>query len=106
MKNGEWHEVEIYMPPRGIAALDSANVDKYPDGTPLEMPLDSLSKLWSYGGAWSGGQFGVACCGSEYDNAPSTDPLFVEHEYDAVAGFYVHYDFAEGGGAASHRDVW
>lgn len=92
LKDGQWHELAIPLPPTTLAALEEARAA----GT-----LDAMQAGWKYTGAWAGG-FGVGCCGSA--NALSDDPAWQEFQWDKVSWFGIHYDFADGGGGGVFMD--
>lgn len=89
MRDGNWHELALPLPPATRAALDSAQAGKKLDGTDLDVEVDSLLLAnWSYPGAWANG-VGV------FDPA---DAEYKDFEWNAVAKFGVFWDVNGGGG--------
>lgn len=92
LKDGQWHDLAIPLPPSTLAALESARTAG---------SLDAMQAGWHYTGAWAGG-FGVGCCGSA--DALDNDPAWQEFQWDKVSWFGIHYDFADGGGGGVFMD--
>lgn len=98
MRNGEWHNLAIPLPPSSVQALDSAKVGKNVDGSALASPLDPLAMHWEYTGGWAGGWGWGGTAGSPRS---TSDTNWQDFEWNDVRGLSVHYDWAGGGG-----DVW
>ncbi len=54
IRDGQWHDVAVPLPPSTQAALDSAMAGKNVDGTDLTVTPDTLLKYWDYPGGWVG----------------------------------------------------
>jgi len=101
LRNGQWHDLAIPLPPATVAGLDAAKAGNDIDGNPLATPLDDNAALWYYGGAWSVGGFGVWAPG-ECNGAA----CFGEFEWDAVYSLTVFFDNNTGGGPIYLDDVY
>lgn len=97
MRDGQWHDLAIPLPPSTSAALDSARAGEKVDGTPLDEPLDSLAAMWAYAGAWSNGGFGVWT---------SSEDLWEEFEWGNIKAFGLHFDHNAGGGPVYIDDMY
>ena len=98
IRDGNWHDLAIPLPPNTVTALDSAKVGKNVDGSDLATALDPLAMHWEYVGGWAGG-FGWG--GTAGSPRSTSDPNWQDFEWGNVRGLSVHYDWAGGGG-----DVW
>lgn len=102
LRNGEWHDLEIPLPPTTTAALDSAKAGVDVNGDPLAMPLDENAANWSYGGAWSVGGFGLWAPGECHADGA----CFQEFQWDGVHGLSVFMDTDQGGGPVYLDNVY
>lgn len=93
LRDGQWHDLAIALPPSTTTALDSAKAGVDLQGNALATPLDDHAKNWVYGGAWSLGGFGLWAPGDVVDGAS-----FQEFQWDAVRGLSVFFDTDQGGG--------
>ncbi len=101
MRNGQWHDLAIPLPPTTVAGLDSAKVGKDINGNALATPLDDNAAQWTYGGAWSVGGFGVWGPGE-----CNGDACFEEFQWDGVYSLTVFFDNNTGGGPIYLDDVY
>jgi len=101
LRNGQWHDLAIPLPPMTTAGLAAAKEGNDIDGNPLATTLDENAALWTYGGAWSVGGFGVWGPG-ECNGAA----CFEEFEWDAVYSLTVFFDNNTGGGPIFLDDVY
>ncbi|GAB5410787.1 MAG: hypothetical protein BalsKO_31520 [Balneolaceae bacterium] len=95
--DGEWHDLAIPLPPATAAQLDSAKAGVTFAGDSLEVEVDSLFMNWNYAGAWAAGD-----ATGHWDQS---DPFWDEFQWDAVAYFGRHVDYADGG-APFYFDYW
>ena len=96
MRNGEWHDLEIPLPPRTWQEL----ADAKEAGT-----LDPLAENWVYGGAWSNGGFGISLDGTG-PNSGENPELFEEFEWTNVQAIGMFWDNNTGGGNVWIDDVY
>ncbi len=101
LRDGQWHDLSIPLPPSTTAALNAAKDGVDPEGNPLATPLDDNAKNWVYGGAWSLGGFGIWAPGDVVGGA-----TFEEFEWDAVRGLSVFFDTDQGGGPVYVDNVY
>lgn len=101
LRNGQWNDLAIPLPPTTVAGLDSAKAGVDINGNALATPLDENAANWAYGGAWSVGGFGVWGPG-ECNGAA----CFEEFEWDAVYSLTVFFDNNSGGGPIYLDDVY
>ncbi len=101
LRDGQWHDLALALPPSTTAALDSAKAGVDLQGNPLATPLDDNAKNWVYGGAWSLGGFGLWAPGDAVDGAE-----FQEFQWDAVRGLSVFFDTDQGGGPVYVDNVY
>lgn len=101
LRNGQWHDLAIPLPPTTTAGLAAAKEGNDINGNPLATPLDDNAALWTYGGAWSVGGFGVWGPG-ECNGAA----CFTEFEWDSVYSLTVFFDNNTGGGPIYLDDVY
>lgn len=91
--DGEWHDIEIPLPPATRAALEDAKAGG---------DIDSLAAKWDYPGAWSSGGFGI---GPGFGTS-TDDPLWREFEWDALYKVGPFWDNNAGGGPIFLDDVY
>ena len=96
MRNGEWHTLDIPLPPATWQELEDGKAA----GT-----LDSLAMHWVYAGAWSTGAFGVALDGLGPTSGERPD-LWKEFEWSNVQNLGFFWDNNTGGGNVWVDDVY
>ncbi len=96
MRDGQWHELDIPLPPATWQELEDAKMA----GT-----LDPLAENWVYGGAWSTGGFGVALDGLGPNSSERPD-LWKEFEWTNVQAVGIFWDNNTGGGPIWVDDVY
>ncbi|PIQ60918.1 MAG: hypothetical protein COV99_09935 [Bacteroidetes bacterium CG12_big_fil_rev_8_21_14_0_65_60_17] len=101
LRDGQWHDLAIPLPPTTTTALDSAKAGVDTQGNPLTTPLDDNAKNWVYGGAWSLGGFGLWAPGDVVGGAE-----FEEFQWDGVRGLTVFFDTDQGGGPVYLDNVY
>ena len=97
MRNGQWHELEIPLPPATWQELEDAKAA----GT-----LDDLAQHWVYAGAWSAGQFGVALADEAGPHTSERPDLWKEFEWTNVQNLGFFWDNDSGGGRVLVDDVY
>ncbi len=97
MRNGEWHEVSIPLPPATYDELENAKADG---------ELDELAMHWKYAGGWSSGGFGVGVSDEMGPNTTDNPQLWKEFEWTNVQNLGIHFDNADGGGPIYLDDVY
>ncbi len=97
MRNGEWHEISVPLPPATYAELEAAKAAK---------ELDGLDSLWVYAGAWSNGQFGVGLDDRLGPGTTQNPELWEEFEWTNVQTLGVQFDHNQGGGPIYVDDVY
>ena len=97
MRDGEWHTLEIPLPPATYRELEAAKSA----GT-----LDGLAQHWLYAGAWSTGQFGVALADEAGPNTAERPELWREFEWTNVQNLGFFWDNNTGGGRVLVDDVY
>ena len=97
MRNGEWHEISVPLPPPTYTELEDAKAAK---------ELDGLDSLWKYAGAWSTGGFGVGVSDELGPNTEDNGNLWKEFEWANVQNIGVHFDNNQGGGPIYLDDVY
>ena len=97
LRDGEWHELEIPLPPATWQELEDAK----DDGT-----LDPLAEHWVYAGAWSSGGFGVGVSDEMGPHTEDNPDLWEEFEWSNVASLGFFWDNNQGGGPAWLDDVY
>ena len=102
LRDGNWHSIEIPLPPSTGAAQDSAQAGKNVDGTALATPLSGLAMNWEYVGGWSGYGWG----GTAGTPQGAADPNWQEFEWDAVRGITIHFDWNGEGSDVLMDDVY
>ncbi len=88
-RNGEWHHLQIPLPPATFEELATGRTDD---------TLDSLATHWVYGGAWSSGNFGVGVSDLLGPDTEDNPQLWQEYEWTNVQNLGVFYDSNAGGG--------
>ena len=101
LRDGQWHDLAIPLPPSTTAGLEAAKAGNDINGNPLATPLDENAANWVYGGAWSLGGFGVWAPG-ECNGAA----CFEEFQWDGVYSLTVFFDNDSGGGPIYLDDVY
>ena len=96
MRDGQWHTVEIPLPPATWQELTDAKAS----GT-----LDPMAEHWVYAGSWSSGGFGVALDGLGPTSGQRSD-LWQEFEWTNVSSIGIFYDSNSGGGPVWLDDVY
>ncbi len=97
LRNDEWHDLVIPLPPASAAGLDSAKAGKNLDGTDLAVPLDTMAAKWTYPGGWAGS------VGTFVDGG---HPDYKDFTWDNVRGFTQFFDNADGGGVVYIDDLY
>ncbi|MDE2730078.1 MAG: T9SS type A sorting domain-containing protein [Bacteroidota bacterium] len=97
MRNGEWHDLEIPLPPATWQELE--------DGKAAET-LDDLAEHWVYAGAWSSGGFGVGVSDEAGPNTTENPTLWQEFEWSNVQNIGFFWDNNTGGGPVRVDDVY
>lgn len=97
MRDGEWHEISVPLPPATYAELEEAKA---------AMELDGLDSLWKYAGAWSTGGFGVGVADELGPETTDNPDLWKEFEWTNVQNLGVHFDNNQGGGTIYLDDVY
>ena len=90
MRNGEWHNITVPLPPATWQELEDAKAAGFADE-------DSLAQYWAYGGAWSTGGFPVALDGQGPNTAENPN-LWSEFEWNRITRFGGFFDNNQGGG--------
>ncbi|MCY3487317.1 MAG: hypothetical protein OXH34_02650, partial [Bacteroidetes bacterium] len=97
MRNGEWHEISVPLPPATYAELEAAREAG---------ELDGLDSLWYYAGAWSNGGFGVGLTDRLGPNTEDNPNLWAEFEWTNVQTLGVQFDHQDGGNSIYIDDVY
>ena len=97
MRNGEWHEISVPLPPATYAELEAAREAG---------ELDGLDSLWFYAGAWSNGGFGVGLTDRMGPNTMDNPDLWEEFEWTNVQTLGVQFDHQSGGNTIYIDDVY
>ncbi len=97
MRDGQWHEISVPLPPPTYAELEDAKAAN---------ELDGLDSLWKYAGAWSTGGFGVGVADELGPNTTDNHDLWKEFEWTNVQNLGVHFDNNTGGGTIYLDDVY
>ena len=99
MRDGQWHEISVPLPPPTYTELEDAKT---------AMELDGLDSLWKYVGAWSGR--GEAFSSGVLDelgpNTTHNPQLWREFEWTNVQNIGIHFDNNQGGGTIFLDDVY
>ncbi|GIV58477.1 MAG: hypothetical protein KatS3mg042_1390 [Rhodothermaceae bacterium] len=96
LRDGQWHDLTIPLPPATWQELEDAKTA----GT-----LDPLAENWVYGGAWSTGGFGVAL-DFMGPNTSENPHLWKEFEWTNVGAVGIFWDNNTGGGPIWVDDVY
>ena len=97
MRNGEWHTLDIPLPPSTWQELEDAKA---------AATLASMAMHWTYAGAWSpAGAFGVALDGLGPTSGERPD-LWKEFEWSNVQNLGFFWDNNTGGGPVWVDDVY
>lgn len=97
MRDGQWHELSIPLPPATWTELEDAKTAN---------TLDGLDSLWKYVGAWSSGSFGVGVDDELGPNTEQNPHLWKEFEWTNVQNIGVFFDNNTGGGSIYVDDVY
>ena len=97
MRNGQWHDLEIPLPPATWQELEDAKAA----GT-----LDDMAMHWVYAGAWSAGSFGVALADEAGPHTTERPELWKEFEWTNVQNLGFFWDNGTGGGPVMVDDVY
>ena len=97
MRDGQWHEVSIPLPPATYTELEDAKTAN---------TLDGLDSLWKYAGAWSSGGFGVGIADELGPNTTDNPDLWKEFEWTNVQNIGVFFDNNTSGGTIYLDDVY
>ena len=97
MRDGQWHEISVPLPPATYTELEDAKSAE---------ELDGLDSLWKYAGAWSIGGFGVGVADELGPNTTENPNLWKEFEWTNVQNLGVHFDNNQGGGNIYLDDVY
>lgn len=97
MRDGQWHEISVQLPPPTYTELEEAKA---------AMELDGLDSLWKYVGAWSTGGFGVGVADELGPNTTDNPDLWKEYEWTNVQNLGVFFDNNQGGGSIYLDDVY
>lgn len=97
MRDGQWHEVSIPLPPATYTELEDAKTAN---------TLNGLDSLWKYAGAWSSGGFGVGTGDELGPNTMDRPDLWQEFEWTNVQNIGVFFDNNTGGGTVYVDDVY
>ena len=85
MRNGEWHEVSVTLPPATYDSLEAAKNE----GT-----ISGHEAQWIYAGSWAGFEIGLDLLGPD---TQQRDDLWTEFEWDNVWSLGVHWDWGPDG---------
>ena len=91
MRNGEWHDVALQLPPATWADLEAAKTAK---------TLPTLEQNWIYAGSWAGFAIGLDLLGPM--TAQSAN-LWTEFEWDNVESVGIQWDW--GGSVAEGKPI-
>ena len=97
MRDGQWHELSIPLPPATYTELEDAKTAE---------TLDGLDSLWKYVGAWSSGGFGVGVADELGPNTAEKPNLWKEFEWTNVQNLGVFFDNMTGGGPIYVDDLY
>ncbi len=97
MRDGEWHEISVPLPPPTYMELENAK---------KAGELDGLDSLWKYAGAWSSGGFGVGVADELGPETAENPALWEEYEWTNVQNLGVHFDNNQQGGDIYLDDVY
>ena len=85
MRNGEWHEVSVTLPPPTYNELETAKTD----GT-----ISGQEANWIYAGSWAGFAIGLDLMGPQTAERPD---LWTEFEWDNVWALGIQFDWPTAG---------
>ena len=94
MRNGEWHEVSVVLPPPTYAELEAGKTD----GT-----ISGHEAQWIYAGSWAGFEIGLDLKGPDTDQR---DDLWTEFEWNNVWSLGVHWDWDPNIGGDSNGPIY
>jgi len=97
MRNGEWHEISVPLPPATYKELKDAKEANQ---------LTGLDSLWLYAGGWSSGGFGVGVADELGPNTTDNPNLWKEFEWTNVQNVGIHFDNNQGGGNIYLDDLY
>ena len=97
MRDGQWHDLAIPLPPPTWQSLEDAKAA----GT-----LDDLAQHWLYAGAWSTGGWGVALADEAGPYTTERSELWREFEWTNVQNVGFFWDNNSGGGKVLLDDVY
>ena len=99
MRDGQWHEISVPLPPPTFTELEDAKA---------AMELDGLDSLWKYVGAWSGRgpDFSSGVFDELGPNTTHNPQLWKEFEWTNVQNIGVHFDNDQGGSTIYLDDVY
>ncbi len=92
MRNGEWHDVSLTLPPATWADLEAAKMGS---------SLTDLEKRWIYAGSWADFPIGLDLLGPATADNPT---LWTEFEWDNVESLGIQWDYAGGSKAPIYLD--
>ena len=92
MRNGEWHDVSLTLPPATWADLEAAKMGS---------SLTDLEKRWIYAGSWADFPIGLDLRGPMTMDNPT---LWTEFEWDKVESLGIQWDYAGGSKAPIYLD--
>ena len=81
MRDGEWHDVSLTLPPATWAELEAAKTAN---------TISTLEKNWLYAGSWAGFAIGLDLLGPSTTQAPE---LWTEFEWDNVESVGIQWDW-------------
>ncbi len=94
MRNGEWHEVSVALPPPTYAELEAGKTD----GT-----ISGHEAQWIYAGSWAGFEIGLDLLGPDTAQRPD---LWTEFEWNNVWSLGVHWDWDPNIGGDSNGPIY
>ncbi|MXZ17533.1 MAG: T9SS type A sorting domain-containing protein [Rhodothermaceae bacterium] len=97
MRDGQWHEISVPLPPATYTELEDAKAAG---------ELDGLDSLWKYAGAWSSRAYGVGVADELGPNTTENPDQWKEYEWANVQNLGVHFDNDQGGGPIYLDDVY
>ncbi|MXW15344.1 MAG: T9SS type A sorting domain-containing protein [Rhodothermaceae bacterium] len=97
MRDGQWHEISVPLPPATYTELEDAKAAN---------ELDGLDSLWKYAGAWSSRGYGVGVGDELGPNTVDNPDQWKEYEWTNVQNLGVHFDNNQGGGPIYLDDVY
>ena len=85
MRDGEWHDVTLTLPPATWAGLEAAKTAN---------TISTLEKNWLYAGSWAGFAIGLDLLGPATTQRPD---LWTEFEWDNVESVGIQWDWGQAG---------